>query len=76
MAEEKAAIAPAGRAMAWTVTLIAVVMSMYHMYITATGQPEALVFRGTHLVFALVLVFLLMAVVLALRPEGLFPSRA
>ncbi|MDA0275529.1 MAG: TRAP transporter permease [Proteobacteria bacterium] len=66
MAEEKAAIAPAGRAMAWTVTLIAVVMSMYHMYITATGQPEALVFRGTHLVFALVLVFLLYP----LRPGG------
>jgi len=59
MSEEKAALAPATRVMAWTVALIAIVMSLYHMYVTATGQPEALVFRGTHLVFALVLVFLL-----------------
>src|SRR5687767_7383631 len=34
-------------------------MSLYHMYVAAFGPPEALVFRGTHLIFALTLVFLL-----------------
>ncbi|MCC7016740.1 MAG: TRAP transporter large permease subunit, partial [Rhodospirillales bacterium] len=43
---------------------IAVAMSLYHMWIAASGPPEAMIFRGTHLLFALVLVFLL------------FPSRA
>jgi TRAP transporter 4TM/12TM fusion protein len=36
-----------------------VVMSAYHMYVAAFGPPEALIFRGTHLMFALGLVFLL-----------------
>jgi len=36
----------------------AVAMSLYHMWIAASGPPEAMIFRGTHLLFALVLVFL------------------
>ena len=43
------------RMAAWA---IAVAMSLYHMWIAATGPPEAMIFRGTHLLFALVLVFL------------------
>ncbi|HEX2114068.1 MAG TPA: TRAP transporter permease [Alphaproteobacteria bacterium] len=38
---------------------IAVAMALYHMWIIATGTPEAMLFRGTHLLFALALVFLL-----------------
>jgi TRAP transporter 4TM/12TM fusion protein len=57
--EEKAATAPATRLLAATVALIAIVMSVYHMYVAAFGPPEALIFRGTHLLFALTLVFLL-----------------
>ena len=38
---------------------IAMAMSLYHMYIALTGPPETYFFRGTHLVFALTLVFLL-----------------
>ena len=38
---------------------IAVAMSLYHMYVAAFGPPEAIIFRGTHLLFALALVFLL-----------------
>ena len=34
-------------------------MSLYHMWATAVAPPEALIFRGTHLLFALVLVYLL-----------------
>jgi len=43
-------------------------MSMYHMWATAMAPPEALIFRGSHLLFALVLVYLLYPV--ALRPDG------
>ena len=39
--------------------LIAIAMSLYHMHAAAFGPPEALIFRGTHLLFALTLVFLL-----------------
>jgi TRAP transporter 4TM/12TM fusion protein len=38
---------------------IAIAMSLYHMYVAAFGPPEALIFRGTHLMFATTLVFLL-----------------
>jgi TRAP transporter 4TM/12TM fusion protein len=38
--------------------LIAVAMALYHMYVIATGAPEAVLFRGTHLLFAMTLVFL------------------
>lgn len=37
---------------------IAAAMALYHMWIIATGVPEAILFRGTHLLFAMVLVFL------------------
>ncbi len=37
---------------------IAVAMALYHMWIIATGVPEAILFRGTHLLFAMTLVFL------------------
>ena len=39
--------------------LVAVAMSLYHVWATATSPPEALIFRGTHLLFALVLVYLI-----------------
>ncbi len=37
---------------------IAIAMALYHMWIIATGAPEAILFRGTHLLFAMTLVFL------------------
>ena len=57
--DEIPATAPRSRALAAIVTVIAVAMSLYHMYVAAFGPPEALVFRGTHLLFALTLVYLL-----------------
>jgi TRAP transporter 4TM/12TM fusion protein len=41
------------------VTVVAVAMVLYHMWIILTGSPEAIIFRGTHLLFALVLCFLI-----------------
>lgn len=38
---------------------IGVAMALYHMWVIAMGPPEALIFRGTHLAFALALVYLL-----------------
>ncbi len=38
--------------------LVAVAMSIYHLIIPFIGAPEALFFRGTHLLFALTLTFL------------------
>ena len=38
--------------------VIGVLMSLYHMWAIAFGTPEAVFFRGTHLLFALALVFL------------------
>ena len=40
------------------VTAIAVAMSLYHIWAIAFGTPEAILFRGTHLLFALTLAFL------------------
>ena len=57
--DERAATAPTARALKWTVSIIAIVMSLYHMYVAGFGPPEAVIFRGTHLLFALTLVFLL-----------------
>ncbi len=37
---------------------IAMAMSLYHMWFAASAPPEAMIFRGTHLLFALVLVYL------------------
>ncbi|HEX2555322.1 MAG TPA: TRAP transporter permease [Microvirga sp.] len=39
--------------------VIGVAMALYHMWIIVTGTPEAIIFRGTHLLFALVLTFLI-----------------
>lgn len=38
---------------------IGVAMALYHMWVIAMGPPEALIFRGTHLAFALALIYLL-----------------
>ena len=59
MSDEKPATTPAAVALSWTALAIAVAMSLYHMYVAAFGPPEALIFRGTHLMFATTLVFLL-----------------
>ncbi|GIK80080.1 MAG: C4-dicarboxylate ABC transporter permease [Alphaproteobacteria bacterium] len=40
-------------------TVIGAAMALYHMWVIAFGTPEAILFRGTHLLFALVLVFLI-----------------
>jgi TRAP transporter 4TM/12TM fusion protein len=60
MSEHEAApTAPTGQALKRTVTAVAVAMSLYHMYVAAFGPPEAYVFRGTHLLFTMSLIFLL-----------------
>jgi len=59
VSDEKEATSPTSQLLRWTVVTIAVAMSLYHMYAAAFGPPEALIFRGTHLLFALTLVFLL-----------------
>jgi TRAP transporter 4TM/12TM fusion protein len=41
-----------------TAGAIAIAMSLYHMWAIAFSPPEALIFRGTHLLFALILVYL------------------
>ncbi|HSE88218.1 MAG TPA: TRAP transporter permease [Candidatus Binatia bacterium] len=41
------------------VAIIAIAMSLYHMYVAGFGPPEAYFFRGTHLLFAMTLIFLL-----------------
>ncbi|MGE5525298.1 MAG: hypothetical protein ACM3SS_16410 [Rhodospirillaceae bacterium] len=64
--EEKLAVQPRSGALKATVSLIAIAMSLYHMYVAAFGPPEAMIFRGTHLLFALTLVFLLYPV----KPGG------
>lgn len=66
ISEEKAATQPQSAALKASVAVIAVVMSLYHMYVAAFGPPQALIFRGTHLLFALTLVFLLYP----LKPGG------
>ncbi len=40
------------------VAALAVAMSVYHVWVIVVGPPEAVIFRATHLLFALVLVFL------------------
>ncbi|HEX6635242.1 MAG TPA: TRAP transporter fused permease subunit, partial [Usitatibacter sp.] len=57
--DEALATKPRSRALSAAVTLVAVAMSLYHMYVAAFGPPEAVIFRGTHLLFALSLVFVL-----------------
>ena len=41
------------------IALVAAGMSLYHLYVAFTGAPQAFFFRGTHLLFAMALVFLL-----------------
>ena len=41
------------------IIVIAVAMALYHMWAIAFGSPEAFYFRGTHLMFAMVLLFLI-----------------
>jgi TRAP transporter 4TM/12TM fusion protein len=41
------------------IALVAASMSLYHLYVAFTGAPQAFFFRGTHLLFAMALVFLL-----------------
>jgi TRAP transporter 4TM/12TM fusion protein len=48
-----------GRMLKWTIAAVAVGMSLYHLYVALTGAPQAFFFRGTHLLFAMTLVFLL-----------------
>jgi TRAP transporter 4TM/12TM fusion protein len=59
VSDEKPATAPRAKALKWVVTAIAVAMSLYHMHVAGFGPPEAVIFRGTHLMFAFALVFLL-----------------
>ncbi len=59
VSDVKQATAPSARLLRWLVTLVAVTMSLYHMYVAGFGPPEAVIFRGTHLMFAIGLVFLL-----------------
>jgi TRAP transporter 4TM/12TM fusion protein len=42
----------------WGIAAISAAMSLYHLWFTANPPPEAVIFRGTHLLFAAVLVFL------------------
>ena len=57
--DEALATKPKSRSLVMAVTLIAVAMSLYHMYVAAFGPPEAVIFRGTHLLFSLTLVYIL-----------------
>jgi TRAP transporter 4TM/12TM fusion protein len=70
--EEQAATAPRLKALKVAVALIAIAMSLYHMHAAAFGPPEALIFRGMHLLFAVTLVFLLYPT----RPGGRMAWRA
>jgi TRAP transporter 4TM/12TM fusion protein len=59
ISDEKQATAPTSKALKWLIAALAVTMSLYHMYVAGFGPPEAVIFRGTHLMFAMALVFLL-----------------
>ncbi|MEP7208562.1 MAG: TRAP transporter fused permease subunit, partial [Casimicrobiaceae bacterium] len=59
VSEEAQATAPTSAALRGIVNAVAIAMSLYHMYVAAFGPPEAIIFRGVHLLFALTLVFLL-----------------
>jgi len=50
---------PGERFLKSSIALIAVAMSVYHVVIALIGAPQAFFFRGTHLLFAMALVFLL-----------------
>ena len=59
VSEEAEPTTPTSRYLRGLIVAVAVAMSLYHMYVAAFGPPEAIIFRGTHLLFALALVFLL-----------------
>ena len=59
VSDELQATAPERPALRYAIAAIAVAMSLYHMHVAAFGPPEAVIFRGTHLLFALTLVYLL-----------------
>jgi TRAP transporter 4TM/12TM fusion protein len=42
----------------FVVTALAVAMAIYHMWAISFGSPEAIFYRGTHLLFALTILFL------------------
>jgi len=44
---------------AWLITAVGAAMSLYHLYTAFFGSPDATIFRTTHLLFALVLAFLI-----------------
>ncbi len=48
-----------GRFIRYTVAAVAITMVIYHMWMIVIGTPEAIIFRGTHLMFALALCFLI-----------------
>jgi TRAP transporter 4TM/12TM fusion protein len=64
--EERAATAPRAKFLKAVVAIIAIAMSLYHMYVAGFGPPEAYFFRGTHLLFTMTLIFLLYP----LKPGG------
>jgi TRAP transporter 4TM/12TM fusion protein len=64
--EEKAATAPRAKFLKAVVAIIAIAMSLYHMYVAGFGPPEAYFFRGTHLLFTMTLIFLLYP----FKPDG------
>jgi TRAP transporter 4TM/12TM fusion protein len=47
------------RALTGVITLTAVSMSVYHLVVAFIGAPQQFFFRSTHLLFALILVFLM-----------------
>jgi TRAP transporter 4TM/12TM fusion protein len=47
------------RLVGWLAGAIAAAMALYHMWAIAVAPPEAVIFRGTHLIFAMALVFIL-----------------
>ncbi len=47
------------RSIAFLVTVLSVAMAAFHFHVVLFGAPQVFTFRGTHLLFALVLVFLI-----------------
>ncbi len=47
------------RILGYALIAISIAMAVYHIWAIAFGTPEAVLFRGTHLLFAIVLTFLL-----------------
>jgi hypothetical protein len=49
------------RILGYALIAISIAMAAYHIWAIAFGTPEAVLFRGTHLLFAIVLTFLSIA---------------